>query len=137
MRFSASYSPSEFLAFRHRLAVACKRLRWDKTELNNFSLQTIDTDIQDNLAKQDWEHLLACMEDLPTPPPLKAAPAAPQPVTPNATLLAFVQLASGEELHGLYRAISKRLHPDVGGDAAKMLELNLLWKSLEKTHGTR
>jgi hypothetical protein len=137
VNFGESYSPSEFLAFRHRLAVACKRLRWDKTDLNNFSLQIIANEPCDDLHKCDWEHLLACMEDLPTPPPLKAAPAAPQPVTPDATLLAFVQLASSEELHGLYRAISKRLHPDVGGDAAKMLELNLLWKSLEKTHGTR
>ena len=132
MRFSDSYTPAEFLAFRQRLATACRRLRWNKTELNNFSLQTIDTDVQDNLAKQDWEHLLACMEDLPTPPPLNAAP---QCAAPDAALLAFVQMASSDELHGLYRAMCKRLHPDTGGDVVRMRQLNLLWEKLEKTDG--
>lgn len=136
MRFSDSYTPSEFLAFRQRLTAACKRLRWDQTDLNNFSLKTIGNEVMDDLDKLDWEHLLACMEDLPTPP-LKPAPATPQHVAPDETLLAFVQLASSEELHGLYRVMSKRLHPDTGGDTAKMRELNLIWKSLEKRNGTR
>jgi hypothetical protein len=132
LRFSDSYTPSEFLAFRQRLTAACKRLRWDQTDLNNFALQTIGNDVQNDMDKPDWEYLLAQIGDLPTPPPLNVAPAAPQCATPDAALLAFVQMATAEELRSLYRAMSKRMHPDTGGDAVKMRELNLIWEQLEK-----
>lgn len=137
MRFSDSYLPTEFLAFRERLAAECKRLRWDKTDLNNFALQTIGNDVQNDMDKPDWEYLLAQIGDLPTPPPLNSAPAGAQRTTPDASLLALVQMATNEELHSLYRVIAKRLHPDIGGDAVKMRELNQIWESLEKQHGTR
>lgn len=137
--FSQSYTPSEFLAFRERLASEYKRLRWDKTDLNNFALHTIGGEVNDNLDKMDWEHLLAQMGDLPTPPRDRAAEQEPQPakdqVRTDSVHADLLSLATFEELHGLYRTMSKRLHPDKGGDTAKMRELNLIWKKLEEQHG--
>lgn len=136
MRFSDSYLPSEFLAFRQRLVAQCNRLRWDRTDRDNFAVRIIGSEVCDDLDKFDWEHLLACMEDLPTPPPLNGVPGnAPQRATPDATLLAFVQMASSEELRSLYRAMSKRMHPDAGGDTATMQKLNLIWERLETKRG--
>ena len=138
MRFSDSYLPTEFLAFRERLAAECKRLRWDKTDLNNFALQTIGNDVQNDMDKPDWEYLLAQIGDLPTPPRDRAAEQEPQPARKADSVHAdLLSLATFDELHNLYRMICEALHPDMGGDTAKMRELNQIWESLEKQHGTR
>jgi hypothetical protein len=142
LRFSDSYLPTEFLAFRERLAAECKRLCWDKTDLNNFALQTIGNDVQNDMDKPDWEYLLAQIGDLPTPPGRgrateQDAQTAKDQVRTATVHTDLLSLATFEELHGLYRTMSKRLHPDAGGDVVKMRELNLIWEQLEKQNGTR
>jgi hypothetical protein len=148
--FGECYKPSEFRAFWQQAAATCKRLNWDRVDLDNFSLQLLGTEVHDNLAKRDWEYLLTSISELPTPLPRvratqQEAPPRNRPAEQEAqpargkvcrTLAELhadlLSLATFEEQHGLYLTMTKRLHPDVGGDTAQMQKLNLLWEELSK-----
>lgn len=49
----------------------------------------------------------------------------------DADFAAFANLLSHLEARSAFRAAAKRLHPDHGGDAKSMAQLNFLWKKLE------
>jgi hypothetical protein len=148
--FGECYKPSEFRAFWQQAAATCKHLNWDRVDLDNFSLQLLGTEVHDNLAKRDWEYLLTSISELPTPherkrvteqkapPPNRAAEQTAQPSPGNvrrtlAELHAdMLSLATLDEIRSLYLSMTKRLHPDVGGDTASMQKLNLLWEDLNR-----
>jgi hypothetical protein len=148
--FGEQYRPSEFRAFWQQAAAQCKRLDWDRVDLDNHSTQILGTEVHDNLAKRDWEYLLTSISELPTPLPRVRATQQAAPPRNRATehetqpargkvcrTLAelhadLLSLATFEEQRGLYLTMTKRLHPDVGGDTAKMQRLNLLWEELNQ-----
>lgn len=65
------------------------------------------------------------------PPPVVAA-GGPDPWLVFTELTGASRSASGADVKKAYYRAVQRLHPDLGGDAAKMTELNVAWSAIRK-----
>jgi len=102
-----------------------KKVWWVRSDYIADAI-TICNHYYDHVVRSSYEH-----EEKPPPPPPKR-PSSKQYKGPHATLYLLPE-APTEVVKAAYRALSKKLHPDLGGSNGEMQELNRAYKEITDT----